>query len=361
MNFSGMLMYFLLAGLMMLATIAAEFANKKWIKIALYASQLTVIFLVCVLKANSVGTDTAAYENAFIASKEKGKLASSKDVGFYAILLVASKILPNFFSFQIIFYLFAISAYGATFYFLSKKPHLCLAVLLGTPLFLMLLSGMRQTLAITVCCTSIIVFLKAKKWWKLTALPIYILAYFFHQSALIFILFYVCHFLRISRRSGFVLILVYVVFLTLGEHILSVIYSFADMPYYITSVRLGLPVNSLLFFIILLISGFVFAYYHILYKATPALWGVYLYCLLMSTSSYSHIFSRFAFFFAPAIPLLVADAVATTIEKQPVAILERKAPQVILIGAVMAVFSALAIYDLCFTNSMGTYPYAFRF
>ena len=358
---SGAVVYIALLFLLMAATIVAEVTNKKWLKITLYVLQLLAVFLVCILKSDTVGTDTPAYKSAFDTTKATGKIFGKKDVGFYGFMFVGAKLLPNFFTFQIVFYFLTIAAYGFTFYWLTKKPHLALVVMCGTPLFTMLLSGMRQTMAICICCLAMIVFLRAKKWKKLFALPIYIVAIFFHESAMAFALFFLCYFIRFTKGNGLIFLCVYAVFLLFGDRLLSALYHIYDLQYYITSISLGLPINSLVFFFTLIACWLVLRRYGFLTKASPVLWGVYCYCLLMSSSSFSHIFSRFAFFFAPTIPLLICQVVSLLLNRQPVRILEKKYAQVGLICLPMAAFAALSLYDLCLSNSLGTYPYAFRF
>ena len=82
----------------------------------------------------------------------------------------------------------------------KKSDNICLSyfIYLGLPVFLLLFSGIRQSIAIGLCFYSII-YIQEKKLFKFVA--IIIIATLFHSSAIIFLISYPLYYLKVSLKK----------------------------------------------------------------------------------------------------------------------------------------------------------------
>ena len=89
----------------------------------------------------------------------------------------------------------------------KKSDNICLSyfIYLGLPVFLLLFSGIRQSIAIGLCFYSII-YIQEKKLFKFVA--IIIIATLFHSSAIIFLISYPLYYLKVSLKKRLVSIIV---------------------------------------------------------------------------------------------------------------------------------------------------------
>ena len=245
-------------------------------------------------------------------------------------------------------------------FLLSKKPFLALVLFLGTPLFPMFLSGMRQTLAIAFCAMAAAIAVRGRKWWKICSLPLWLLAITFHSSALCFALFGLVFLFRHSKTTLLCLSWVYFFVLVFGASLFSVLYQFRDLGYFLTSYSLGVPFNSLLFFVLFVgcYLGFLFSGKEENRISLIMCFPFFMYCMFMSTSSFSEIMSRFSFFFAIFPPIVISNLFASRFFGE---LFRRKALRLSLKYLFLTFFAFLCIYNCCINNVMHTFPYSLRF
>lgn len=166
--------------------------NKKiwWTIIAVLP-----MFLLFVLRFKYVGTDTIGYVRQFETGMDNVKLSEifsssykgRHERGFAVYVKIISLITD---SYTIFFLVNGLIIFGSLYKFAIKyttNPFLffSLFVLLGTYDFM--LTGLRQTLAISICLWAIDLAKNRRLIWFLLTVS---LAYFFHKSALIFVLLY---------------------------------------------------------------------------------------------------------------------------------------------------------------------------
>ena len=80
---------------------------------------------------------------------------------------------------------------------LSDAPHLSIYIYMGLPVFMLLFSGLRQVLALGVCCLALTFIYDRKPWHFILTV---MLASTFHSTATVFLIAYPVYRIRISRE-----------------------------------------------------------------------------------------------------------------------------------------------------------------
>ena len=331
-----------------------SYKRSKKIKIIIFILILSFLFFLLIFKADSVGTDTRTYKLVFDEMVSTGKISSNKDIAFYNLMLLFAKTIPNFYVFQLFSYVFFIVGLGLFAYKTTDRPILLLIVLFGTPIFPLLFSGLRQMYAIIICCLSSLLFLKCTKLYcKIGSILVYLIAIFFHSSSIVFGIFFFYKLIKINNKTFFIFVASFLLFLLFSGDLLYFLYSFKDLEYFITSNTLGVPINAIIFFIIFILCYFVNKRKGEITQYTVFLWPSFLYTLIMSTSSSSYFLTRFGFYFA----IFLCPLVTQTVKNLQ---FDDKKNKIIYIG-ICFLFCFFGIYNLWINNSMGTFPYLWRF
>lgn len=163
---------------------------------------LLAIFLLLVLKKDTVGIDTAGYRTQYLLSAKRG-WADFAYVYFEEGYILAMKLFAKS---GLPFRVFAAAIYGLLcsgyYRFLkrySESPALSLLMLACYQFLVFHTSALRQTLAMAVCLHA---FVELDKGRTLRSLALTALAVTFHRSALVFFAVYPFFALKGRRLSG---------------------------------------------------------------------------------------------------------------------------------------------------------------
>ncbi len=100
----------------------------------------------------------------------------------------------------------AISIAPVIYVIYKKKVNqlLSIFVYIGLPSFLIIFSGLRQSIAIALCFLSIL-FIEQKKFFRFAA--IVLLAWLFHSSSIVFLVAYPLYYLKLNRNARYLSVL----------------------------------------------------------------------------------------------------------------------------------------------------------
>ncbi|MEA5061225.1 MAG: EpsG family protein [Erysipelotrichaceae bacterium] len=166
--------------------------NKKVERLIEVILCFGVLFAVSAIKADSVGTDTQAYIEAFnaITSKPFFELRyRSFEPGFVLLYKIFGVAHIPFRGFQIFLYLFVYGALGLFVWKYSKNISFSAFMLIGIGIFGFNLSGQRQALAMAICLIGLFVYLQGKRIFSLIAFIIIVLiGCLFHVTSFVMLL-----------------------------------------------------------------------------------------------------------------------------------------------------------------------------
>ena len=177
-----MFLYFLI-----MLVIAFFGCNEKYKKIKFYLS-LSVLFALMALKSENVGNDTHNYVEFFYRLKYIDDYIdqfSRFEIGYQLYVKVIGMLFDNV---QFLFIITAIICIGAITYMIKKLSLnwlYSLFLFIGLRFYYFFLSGLRQSIAVSIVCVSFMFYLENKR--KVFYILI-LLASLFHFSALIFLL-----------------------------------------------------------------------------------------------------------------------------------------------------------------------------
>lgn len=356
--------YFLLILIEIIIFVFGKKTENKKLKNIFYIVGLLVIFLFLIFKNDSVGTDTLSYRTAFEETCKSKRMVGKKDVAFYGSMLLFSFFSQSFFLYQLIMYLIIVSLYGCFIRFTSEDIFSSLLLFVFSIVFLMALSGLRQTIAMAICSMALFIFVKGKKYYKLISIPVWLVSCFFHSSSLVFPLVFISYFFKgeFNKKQIICYLLIYFASLVLGVWFFSSIYEIKDLTYQITSVFQGIPFGSLFHLSFLIVSLYLYLRFSDLENCEKlnvkiGSWSILLYCCFLSTSIFGNVISRFGFYFAPAI-LVFYPTVLKNLKPIKIKFVTLKTGYSFLL---IVSFLALFLYDCLLKNSLGTFPYEWRF
>ncbi len=152
------------------------------------------VFAVIGLRDLSVGADTETYKNLYIANYDWGE----NEVAYTWLSTRFNRAEIDFHIFLIVIAVFC----GVCFFWFVRKyseDYLFTTILfVGLGNFTMYMTGLRQTIAISLAILAIMALIK-KKWYFF--FPLVYLASMFHYSALILLPLYLLSFVKLSRRG----------------------------------------------------------------------------------------------------------------------------------------------------------------
>lgn len=158
------------------------------------------LFLLLSLRAISVGKDLLTYKSIFEKCTRTAfeKLPTLKwELGYVAYNKVVSLATTNYRHFLIITAI--ITTLPIYKLYIREKKHALLTILLfiNMPCFLMMFSGLRQAIAISM---GVLAYQALDKKRYISSVALIILATYFHASAFVLVLLYVAFFLKIKAK-----------------------------------------------------------------------------------------------------------------------------------------------------------------
>jgi len=168
--------------------------------IYVYIAGGSILFLMG-LRDVTVGTDVISYYNEFINPEQYFQFRTSER-GYSFFNLIFSKSGIGFQLYLFIIAGFIVAVISRLYRKYSKNIILSFYLFITLGLFAMTMSGIRQSLAVTI---TIIAFMCLMNNKKLLFIFFVILATFFHNSAIIFLLVYVVKDFEMTKLKAFIL------------------------------------------------------------------------------------------------------------------------------------------------------------
>ena len=214
------------------------------------------MFLICVLRGDTVGFDTAGYKSAYLRSARYDWNDFDYiyfENGYILFMKIFSKMDASFEVFKIAVY----SVVFIPLYFFlkrfSKDVTFSLLIYICYTIFTFNLTGIRNSMAMSICLLAYL-FLEKKttNGFFISALLV-LLAFFFHKSSIVFVLAYVIVFFPFNKRTMFVYVLVTAFVFFQPDIIFNFITDTLERTAKTSSLSLG---GSFLFFLIIEIVAF---------------------------------------------------------------------------------------------------------
>lgn len=150
---------------------------------------MVLIFLLLALKAETVGIDIAGYKSQYKLTllQEWGDFSHLHfEPGYVATTMLFAKLGIPFQCFMAVVYGFWCHAIYSLIKKFSPNATLSVLIFICYSFLVFSISGVRQTIAMTICLYAFFAFLKKRKCYKLLAILLIFLAISFHDSAVVF-------------------------------------------------------------------------------------------------------------------------------------------------------------------------------
>ena len=224
----------------------------------------------------------------------------------------------------------------------SKNVLMSWFVFLGLPIFLLIYSGLRQTIAIGICFLAF-PFIKKKK--LIPALLLIVLASLFHESSLLFALSYPAYWLPIKRNARMITPVVLLCVFMFKGPLLNAIGSLLGL-------NIDIDNNGAFIFFAFLMMIYIFCM--LLSdgeKETEGMLNIlFLACFCQAFSSLNSIVARTGFYFLPILTLLLPKVLNTIKDGKM---------RFVLKAAVYTGFILYGLFSIQTTQWACAYPYRF--
>jgi hypothetical protein len=226
-----MIIYIVYLGLLVVAFAFSNWrlkGNKRQkLYEALFASIL--LFLIFALKNNSVGIDIQSYATAYSANKVAAFTDYSQslmDAGFITLLKIFAKAnIPFQVFLGFIYFIICVCLFYSTLK-LSPSPLLSFFIFTTFIYFNFFISGLRQSLAISLCLVALTILLTKgiDPLWTFLYFVIVSLATSFHKSAFVFFIPYFLFYARLNEKSLFFFVPLFLLTYLFGPQIYEAIF-----------------------------------------------------------------------------------------------------------------------------------------
>lgn len=150
---------------------------------------MVLIFLLLALKAETVGIDIIGYKTQYelMHSQNWGDFTYYHfEPGYVAATMLFAKLTIPFQGFMAVVYAFWCHAIYSLIKRFSPNATLSILIFICYSFLVFSISGVRQTIAMTICLYAFFAFLKKQKRYKMLAVLLILLAMSFHESAVVF-------------------------------------------------------------------------------------------------------------------------------------------------------------------------------
>lgn len=217
---------------------------------------LLPVFVLIAFKAETIGSDTIHYLRSYEALVQYGRFDSLDDFGYERIelgykyfILVLSSIFKHP---QFLLIALALITCSALYYFIvnnAKNRSLALYLFVTLGFFQFAMSGIRQTIAISIVMFTYKFIKKKKIWWFLSMI---FLAIQFHKSAIIFAPSYFIAHMHMNKSKISVMFIGMFVLLLVADRLLLTAADVMNYNYGIESTG-----NGYIFFVIVVLITFL--------------------------------------------------------------------------------------------------------
>ena len=221
-----------------------------------------ILFILLILKADSVGVDTKFYISTFnnmkhISWDDIFQLKTS-EYGFYSLTYLCSKIFDSTQAYLfVIYFLILIITY---FYYKKNSENSIVTIIfiLGIDTFCLLFSGLRQSIAISLCMlASFFMYEKNLKNFLRYVIIVFI-ATTFHQSSLIFFVAYPLSIIKLKSKNLPIILTCYSLIFLMRKKILTFIIPYLPIKYQLYNYGTGGAYRMILLLLLIVILLFIF-------------------------------------------------------------------------------------------------------
>ncbi|MBE5958506.1 MAG: EpsG family protein [Lachnospiraceae bacterium] len=317
------------------------------------------LFLLFALRHPSMGNDLRYLEqNGYLGSFEKISSMSWKQIivmkhfmnyekGYILLNKIIGTIWDNqqFFLAVVAF----ISLYPIYRFIKSQSfsPYMSYIIFMGLPVFLMYYSGLRQIIAIGICCCSI-EYIQKRQIYKFILLVA--LAISFHSSAWVFVMAYPVYHFRLTVKQRWISVGVLIVTYFLRRPIFSLFSQFLKKD---SAIEETGAFSLFLVFMFIYIVGFYFENKdenEDIDKIEGFLNVFYISCFVQSLAGVNNLVLRVGYYFMVVLIVLLPNVVKTTL-------LDNN-KKILVIGIVVG-FASFGLYSLSTTFWAEAVPYHF--
>lgn len=336
--------------------------NKKISRILTIVTPLFFFIIMMTLRDFSVGGDLESYINLFNDYSNGTAVSANRDFLFYLVLRLFSYT-KNFRLFLFFEYSILCVALFLFMYRLSSKPSVSLLLLIGSPLFELFVSGLRQTFACALFLLGFVFLLSDKKYMKILSIVFIVLSIFSHLSLAISLVIFPVFFLTkkgMQFKHLYILVPVYCCFLICIKYVFDIFNTFHFMEYGFGGTYLGLPKISIMyfcFFVILYILHFanfgkipVVGGIHRNIKSTNSFHFIifFIFLVIYSCASWNNNFGRFGYPFLFSFFLLVPSGID---------MFEKASIRHILCSLIILFSLSFFVYNVLVNDSCEIYPF----
>lgn len=256
-----MIIYFVLFFIPLFFYVFLNIDKEKKQKIC-FLSFFILFFILLIFKDESVGVDTKFYISTFNSMKNISwdnifKLKSS-EYGFYGFTYLCSKIFSSSQSYFFIIYCFILIITYIYYKKNSEDSIITILYILGIDTFCLLFSGIRQSIAISLCMlASFFLYEKnLKNFFRF--LIIVFVATMFHESSLIFFFAYPLSMIRLRKKTVPFIFVSYGIIFALRTKILTFVMPYLPLKYQLYNYGAGGAYRMILLMILIIMLLFIF-------------------------------------------------------------------------------------------------------
>lgn len=325
--------------------------NKRNLKKVIFFSAVIVTLLVA-MRHPTMGRDLGSLESGgyissffLIGNMDWSSFFSNfsflnYEIGYIFFSKVVYFIFPNSQFLLVICAVLSIIPFFILFAKYSKSCYFSIVVYLSLPLFLLSYSGLRQAIAIGFCCIACC-FIEKKCILKYIICVI--IASLFHSSALFFLPAYPIFYLKISRKTRFILLSILPIAFLLKNQIFARLIK-------VFGVSVSLNENeSFLFFVFL---SFIYFLFVLFFGENQNGWMnmLFIACIIQAFSGLNTLILRICYYYIISLPIVIPNVIN-----------EMKNKKIKLAFSIcfFLVFIIFGIYSIKNTYWAEAYPYHF--
>ena len=325
--------------------------NKKTRNITVISALLLI--LIVALRHPSMGVDLGSLNgDGYIGSfyligkmTWKSILSNISFLNYSIGYIIYNKLLylisPNHELLLIVTAFISIAPFWFAFYKFSKSIYFSAIIYMASPLFLLAYSGLRQIIAIGICCIALY-YLVQKRLLKFVICVA--VAFLFHSSALLFLVAYPVYYIRIKRTNRLILLSIIPVVYIFRKQLFSEMSGLFGYSGSVSETGAG---RFLLFLIVL------YVFLTLLSNEETNGWLNLLFvaCLIQTMAGVNSLVLRAGYYFLISLPIAVPNVMLNA---------KKSRGSILALYGAYTFFVLYGIYTIIYNSGWAeAYPYAF--
>jgi len=197
-----------------------RFPKKKFFRFLESATPFLILFIVCVIKSDSVGNDTAAYSSVYVGETSNKNF----EFGFNLLMSAFQNMKLPFKVFQIFCYVVIIIPILLVTLFWSPYKFMTPFLFASWIWLVLAFSGLRQSMAVSLCLLSMVLVRQNHIWKKIVAFALFLLACSFHIASLVFVLALLISFFREQKYLFLPIVALFFILFFFSPYLVQFIY-----------------------------------------------------------------------------------------------------------------------------------------